>query len=464
MKYKLNVKLILSYLFIAFFLVGILAIVTNITFKNQFKEYVINIQKEKQKNVVDSILNDYKNNKMWSNVNFEEIGMNSLEDGLIIKISDNKNIVLWDAMEHNSGMCAQMLAEMANNMKKYYPDFVGKYTDKEYILKVDNIVIGKVLIAYYGPYYYSESEIAFLKTFNNVLLIISVISMLLSICLGVIISKRITSNITSVIKTTKEISAGNYKYRINQKSDIKEIIDLTDAVNKLAITLDKQEQLRKDLTSDIAHELRTPITTLQGHLEAIKDGVWKLTPDKVESLYEETIRISKIVNDLDKLNNYDNNNIILNKTEFSIRTILLKIIKNFEVLSKEKNIIINITGHDQKIIADEDKIAQIFINLVSNSLKYTNSGGYIDIIITATKNNIKIIVKDNGIGILENELPFIFERFYRTDKSRARSTGGSGIGLSIVKKIVDAHNGSISVSSKINQGTTVEVTLLKKTI
>lgn len=460
MKYKLNVKLILSYLFIAFFLVGILAIVTNITFEKEFKKYVINIQQEKNQNIVTLLSEDYKDsNNLWTSVDLEKIGTDGLENGLIIKVIDDSNNVLWDAMEHNSGICAQMLAEMAHNMKEYYPDFNGKYTDKEYALKVDNIEIGKVSIGYYGPYYFSENDMAFLKTFNNVLLLTATISIFLSICLGVIISRKITNNITNVIKTTKEIANGNYKHRINEKSNIKEIIDLTDSVNNLALTLDKQEQLRKDLTSDIAHELRTPITTLQGHLEAIKDGVWELTQDRIDSLYEEIIRISKIVNDLDKLNGYDNNDSVLIKTEFSIKKELSKIINNFDTEAKAKNIVIKIEGKDQNITADKDKITQVFINLISNSLKYTNKDGNINIIIESTNKKIKVMVKDNGIGISESDLPYIFERFYRADKSRTRATGGSGIGLSIVKNIVDAHNGSVKAESVFNKGTSITITL-----
>lgn len=460
MKYKLNVKLILSYLFIALFLVGLIAIVTNITFEKEFKKYVMNIQKDKNTNVVTSLENSYKDlNGEWNNVNFEEIGTKGLENGLIIKIIDNEGNTLWDAMEHDSGMCAQMLAEMAHNMKKYYPAFDGKYTAEEYVLNVGDEKIGNVSIGYYGPYYFSENDIAFLKTFNTVLLITASIAIILSICIGAYISKKITKNITNVIKTTREIASGNYKNRIIEKSDTKEIIDLIESVNNLALTLNKQEQLRKDLTSDIAHELRTPITTLESHLEAIKDGVWQLTPDRIEDLYEEIIRLSKIVNDLDKLTQYDNNNIVLNKSEFDIKRLLSKIVTNFDIESKEKKIVVKVEGNNQKVVADKDRIKQVFINLISNSLKYTNKCGNISIIISEANGKVKVTIKDDGIGIASDDLPYIFERFYRADKSRTRATGGSGIGLSIVKNIVDAHNGTVTADSKLNKGTSVTVML-----
>lgn len=456
MKYKLNVKLILSYLFIAFLLIGIIAVVTNVTLEKEFKSYVMEIQSEKNQNVVDILTKQYKNNgHSWDKVNLEEIGMESLGNSLIIKVKDENGNILWDAMQHNSGMCAQMLAEMAHNMKKYYPGFEGKYTDKDYNLKLDNISIGTVTIGYYGPYYFSEKDIAFLRTLNNVLFITAVVLILISIFLGTLISRKISKNITRVIRTTKEIAAGNYKNRINEKSDTKEIIDLIDSVNDLAITLDHQEQLRKELTSDIAHELRTPIATLQSHLEALRDGVWKLTPDRIDSLYEEIIRLSKIVKDLDKLTSYDSNRIELKKADFNILKLSSTVVTNMEADFNLKNINVSIEGDNAIVNADKDKITQVLINLLSNALKYTNKNGEINITVKANKDTVKVTVKDSGIGISEADLPYIFERFYRADKSRTRSTGGSGIGLSIVKNIIEAHHGRVKATSVINKGTSI---------
>jgi signal transduction histidine kinase len=362
-------------------------------------------------------------------------------------------------MEHNSGICAQMLAEMAHRMKKYYPNFDGKYTDAKYNLEVDNKIIGEIQIGYYGPYYFDENDIAFLRAFNDILFAVAIISIISSIVLGIFMSRRITRNLTNVINATKEIAHGNYKNRIQVKSSTKEIIDLIESVDDLALKLDEQEKLRKDLTSDVAHELRTPITTLQTHLEAVKDGIFKLDETRINSLYEETIRISKIVNDLDNLTKYDNNNIVLNKNNFNVKKAILAIVKNFEREAKNKNIMIKVIGNDLNILADRDKITQVFINLISNSLKYTKDNGYIDVEIERSDEFIKISVKDNGIGISENDLPYIFERFYRADKSRTRATGGSGIGLSIVKNIVDIHHGYITVDSKINKGTCISIFL-----
>ena len=460
MKYKLNVKLTLSYLFIASFVVFLVAITTNIIFEKTFREYVMNTQQEKNISVVNLLLEDYKgSNNEWSNVDFENIGMDALENGLIVKVSNKEDNILWDAMEHNSGICAQMLAEMAHNMKKYYPNFDGKYTDKQYELKIDNKNIGSVLIGYYGPYYFNENDIAFLKTFNNVLIVIAIVSILISICLGIFMSKRISNSLTNIIKATKEIANGNYKHRIKEKSDTSEIIDLMETVNDLALTLDRQEKLRKDLTADIAHELRTPITTLQSHLEALRDGIFKITSDRIDSLYEEIIRVSKIVNDLDNLTNYDNNNITLNKTEFSLKQLIVNTFNNFDAELNDKKITFNIKGTNKKISADKDKLTQVFINLISNCIKYTDNLGEINITIQEIEDNIKVIVKDNGIGISDYDLPYVFDRFYRVDKSRTRDTGGSGIGLSIVKTIIDAHNGEITISSELHKGTTVTIVI-----
>jgi signal transduction histidine kinase len=457
MKYKLNTKLVLSYLLISSIVVIIIAITTNIIFEGIFKNYVIKLQEDKNINVVNSLEMDYKDRYDWADVNFENVGMDALEHGLIIKIIDSDGKTLWNAMDHNSGMCAEMLAEMAHNMRKYYSDFDGGYTDREYTLESNGTIIGKVIIGYYGPYYFTENDIAFLNTFNTILLIVALASIMISVLIGFMVSRKISSNISNVIKATKEIANGRY-HLIDEKADTREIIDLIDTVNDLSMTLESQEKLRKDLTSDIAHELRTPITTLQTHLEALKDGVFKITPERINSLYEEIIRVSRIVNDLDNLNKYDNNNVILNKSSFDLAKLIKKVSNNFEAELKEKNITLKIKG-DSEVLADIDKITQVFINLISNAIKYTNSSGHINILISKDKKNVKIDVKDDGIGISESDLPFVFERFYRVDKSRTRSTGGSGIGLSIVKTIVEAHHGIVSIVSKLNVGTTVTIVI-----
>jgi two-component system sensor histidine kinase BaeS len=263
------------------------------------------------------------------------------------------------------------------------------------------------------------------------------------------------------VQITKRIAAGSYKDRIEEKTKTKEIDLLIRSINQLAFSLEKQENLRKQLTEDVSHELRTPIAILQSHVEAMIDGVWEPTAERLQSCNDEIKRIGSLVYDLENLHKLDSANLRLNKSEIDLAEIVQKAVKSFDVAIKEKKLTVSISGNSSNILADADRISQTAINLVSNAVKYSKEGGRISVNIFETKNSVGFSIADTGIGIPESELPFIFERFYRADKSRNRNTGGSGLGLAIAKSIVEAHGGRISVESRVNSGSRFEVLLPK---
>jgi len=258
------------------------------------------------------------------------------------------------------------------------------------------------------------------------------------------------------------ISRGYYGSRIEEKSGTKEIAQLTETINNLAETLENQENLRKRLTADVAHELRTPLATLQSHIEAMIDGIWEPDAERLKSCHEEIMRISRLVGDLEKLAKYESENLVLIKTDFDISELIRHIMKNFENNFANKGIEIKFTGRKEVVTADRDKISQVIVNLLSNALKYTQNAGTVQVTVNGTHDAVEIKVKDTGIGIPPEDLPHIFERFYRADKSRNRLTGGAGIGLTITKAIIDAHGGSINVTSRVGEGTEFIVSLPKK--
>jgi signal transduction histidine kinase len=274
-------------------------------------------------------------------------------------------------------------------------------------------------------------------------------------------SKRISRPISKAVQAASEISRGNYKQRIEEKSSTKEIYQLTDTVNELADSLEKQENLRKTMAADVSHELRTPLASLQSSLEAMIDGIWKPSNERLESCHEEILRINRLVGDLEKLERAEAENTILNNSVFDVSNLISHILNNFETDFYKKGVILNFTGKSEIIRADRDKISQVIINLVSNALKYTPKGGRVDIEVKGTERSVELVVSDSGNGISPEDLLYIFERFYRADKSRNRLTGGSGLGLTITRAIVEAHKGKISVTSELNKGTIFTVSLPK---
>lgn len=462
MKYSLRTKLSLSYVFVALISVFIISVLTNFLLEKHFSEYIIENQERKNKEIASLISQQYKSDGNWDTDGIENICINALGQGMIIKVVDSNQKVIWDARLHNNVLCDQKIAHMAENMSSRYPNWKGGYVEDIYPVTSKLSTVGRVEIGYYGPFYFTDSDVAFISTINRLLMGVAVFSLILSLVIGAVMAKRLSTPISRVISTAEMISKGYFSDRTSEQSSTKEISQLTKTINNLAETLETQEVLRKRLTADVAHELRTPLATLQSHMEAMVDGIWKPDIERLKSCHEEIMRINRMVGDLQKLAKYESENLILNKTSFDISEIIQNIIKNFEREFMRKEIDVSFIGEKEFVYADKDKMSQVIVNLLSNALKYTQQGGRVDVTVKASADTTEISIKDNGRGIPDDDLPHIFERFYRADKSRNRLTGGAGIGLTITKAIVEAHKGKIQVQSKVDEGTEFSISLPKQ--
>lgn len=287
-------------------------------------------------------------------------------------------------------------------------------------------------------------------------------TILLAVFVSFYMAKRIAAPLIAMRKVAEEITQGNWNSRISVEGK-DELADLGRALNHLTEELQKQEEYRKNLTSDIAHELRTPLATLKSHIEAMKDGIWKPTPERIHSCYEEIERLIHLVGDLEQLQGLESPGFKLQRKNENIVEIVKQSVKAMETayFQKEVDLIHDAEG---EVIAfvDRYRLTQILMNLLSNALKFTQHGGHVTVNVKDKSDHVLLIVEDTGIGIPSEEIPKVFERFYRVDKSRSRKLGGSGIGLTIVKKLVEAHQGSVCLKSKVGKGTTVYVSIPKK--
>lgn len=453
MKVSLRTKLSLSYIFVALICVSIISFLTNILVDKQFQTYIKKNLIQKNEEVVATITQQYETYNGWNMEFIESIGVAAIGNGLIIKVKNGSEQIIWDATVHNNGMCEEILKQMARNMDSHYPKLKGGYIEKTFPIINKSKLVGSVDIGYYGPFFLNDNDLNFINTLNQLFIIGGIFSLIFALMLGFYMASRLSAPISRVINSAEMISKGFFNNRIEENSNTKEMGQLTETVNHLAQTLGTQESLRKRLTADMAHELRTPIATLQSHMEAMIDGIWELDAQRINSCYEEIMRIGRLVDNLGKLEKYESDQMILDKNKFNVSQVIGRILQNFENQFINKNIEINYIENEVYLCADQDKISQVIINLLSNALKYTHEGGMVEITVKSLADNVEIIVKDNGRGISKDDLPFVFERFYRADKSRNRMTGGSGIGLTISKAIVDAHKGEICVLSEVDVGT-----------
>lgn len=462
MKHTLKTKLSLTIAFVTLLSIAIISLFSNFLIQDQFKGYITRQQQASVKEIVTSISQQYDDATGKWDVNFvHTIGMNALYDGFIVKVYDVNSNNIWDAEVCDMNSCTRIMDDISHRMMTKYPQINGEFTSKEFPIYLVNKEIGKANISFFGPYFLSKDDFEFLNSLNRILILVSVFSLVFSVFVGFFMAKRISHPILITAGVAKQISDGEYNVRIEETTNTKEVNELTGSINHLADSLGKQENLRKQLTADVAHELRTPLTTLQTHIEAMVEGVWQPTTQRLQSCYDEAVRLEKLVKDLESLARVDSNNLKLEKTQVNIIEVVKKVLLNFEAELKNKAMSVSVNGFCADIFADKDRISQVVINLLSNAIKYTSKGGNININLSETDKSIMLSIQDNGIGISSEDLPFIFERFYRADKSRNRKSGGTGIGLVIVKSIISAHGGTVDVQSVLNEGSVFMVTLPK---
>jgi signal transduction histidine kinase len=441
--------------------IAIISFMANYFINRQFTDYIAKQQELKAQIITSSISQQYTDfTKQWNMDYVHAIGMFSLYEGYIVKIYDKDDMILWDAQAHDMNLCNQIMEDISTRMRIQYPQIEGEFTATVYPLEQNGKSIGKVSISYFGPFFLNENDFKFLHALNNILLSVGLISLAVSVVVGHLLAKRITEPILKTVEATKQIADGNYEVRLKEESDTKELDMLVTSINHLAISLETMERLRKQLTEDVAHELRTPITILQSYIEAMTEGIWEVSPERLQSCYEEAIRIGKLVGDLENLAKLEGENLKLNKQRMDLYAVVEKTVDSFKNDAKKK-LEVNIKGPHMELLADQDRIKQVVLNLYTNAIKYSKEDCKISFQLFETKDTAGFSIQDNGIGIPQEELPFIFERFYRADKSRNRLTGGTGIGLTIVKSIVEAHGGHISVESSTEVGSRFTVTLPK---
>jgi len=460
MKQSLSRKLTSVIVLTVLVAVGLVSSISSYFIHDRFKDYIIDKQTQTINQIIAQVSLQYDvNRSSWDNEKVHEVGMLALYSGYIIKVYDNENISIWDAEVWDMSACVQLINDISHRMLTQFPTQKGEFVSYDYLLEYKNTDVGKVTISYFGPYFYQEDDVIFINQLQSVLLIIALISILSSVVVGVLFAKTLSRPILKTIDATKNIAQGHYGSEIEYKTNINEVSELIDSINHLSINLYEQDRIKKQITSDVAHELRTPLSTLQISVEAIMDGIIKMDDNRLKSIHDEILRLTRIVKDLEQLTQIEQLTNKLELTEFDINELIKECLKSLEFKQTSQSISIELNSIPLNIQADRSRIYQVLYNLILNAYNYSNENAKLKINVNQLDKNIVIQITDTGIGIPEESLPYIFERFYRVDSSRTRESGGSGIGLTIVKQLIEAHKGTIKVESELNVGSTFTIIL-----
>lgn len=461
-RHSLRSALAIRFALLVLAAIALISIISNIMINREFEEYVKEQQRLEASGIAQNISNQYSaENGGWNIDYIHGMGMYALEDGFIIKLYDRDNNILWDAEHHDMTLCYDIMQSITVLMQEERPDSDGDFVSHRYDLKQSGEIVGYLDISYYSPYYMNENDFQFIAALNRILMAVGGVSLIGAVIMGVLLANSIAKPISRVVEITQKISEGDYDTRFRGGIRTKELHGLVNAVNQMAESLEEQETLRKRLTSDVTHELRTPVANISSYMEMMIDGIMEPTPGRLQSCYDELQRLSGLISDLERLRQVENENLKLEKTDTDLRRLAQEVIGQFEIQLQEKRLNAQVEGDVSIVSVDRGRIQQVITNLVSNAIKYSNDGGAVRVVIEDTEDSGIIHVEDSGIGIPQEDLKRVFERFYRTDKSRNRKTGGAGIGLAIAKTIVQAHNGKISVRSEEGKGSRFTVVLPK---
>lgn len=333
------------------------------------------------------------------------------------------------------------------------------WKDEPYIATISPVEVNGQLIAYVFMFENTASVHSLIQGLNEHFLLAGWISVCLTIIIIIFLSKGITKPLLKMKEATSQLSKGQFSVSLPIASD-DELGDLAKSIELLARDLNYLKQERNEFLASISHELRTPLTYIKGYADIVQK---RKLPDEEREKYlniivEETNRLSVLIKELFDLAKIDQNSFAIQKERIDLRPFFTKMEQKLSLAFQEKGINFTLQCPQNIFIqADPLRLEQIILNLLDNSIKYSQAGADIKLKAWQHKKSIHISIQDNGKGIPEKEIPLIFNRFYRVEKSRTRSLGGTGLGLAIVKELVQAHGAELLVKSKENAGTEVEL-------
>ncbi len=376
-------------------------------------------------------------------------GVNSIfTDPLDIESLQWKSSILLDGQDHMIMEHGQPVDPATS------PAYQPTSGESVLFINVNGNVVGKLVVRRN-----TQPSALFIFRFLMPVLLASLILAVFATLIGLLLTRRVVSPLAEVIAAAEEIAGGHLQTRVGARGP-DDLRDLSDSFNKMADALERNDHERRDLLADIAHELRTPLTVMRGRLEGIMDGVYPADEDHVGPALEEAYLLERLVEDLRLLTLAESHQLTFEKHELDLIETARRSISMFQAEADEKKISLGlVTSLDKAlIIADPIRTEQVIGNLLSNALRYVPENGKVWVEIAPDANEVTVSINDNGPGIPEADLPFIFNRFWRGEKSRARLSGGAGLGLAITKLLVEGQGGRIMARSLPGGGLQVQVT------
>jgi signal transduction histidine kinase len=462
--HSLNFRLIASFALVIVVIIGTVFFFTYRTTRGEINRIEERLQTAQDRRIQTDMVRYHQFTGTWNGIQPQVVQMGQLYNARII-LTDNAGVVLADsdvkligttytskipgrALIATTGVNSVFGSANEQIGVDLTPVVVMETTGILYITHESSTDINRTSL-----------QIAY-KTIGRFFLWGGLLAIVIAVILAFFLSRRILSPVKALTNATREFGKGNFLHRVDT-IDEGEMGELARSFNTMADDLERNERLRRNMVADIAHELRTPLSNLRGYLEAASDGLVKLDETTIRSLNEEASSLSRLVNDLQELSLVDAGELKLIFQPEDVTRLIGETITMLQAKTAAKNINVStkLPEHLSEVNIDSHRIKQVLYNLLDNAVAHTGADGRIAVNAWQEGDYLFISVADTGEGIPAKDLPMIFERFYRVDKSRARATGGTGLGLTIAKRLVEAHGGTIEVRSVLGQGTTFTFSL-----
>ncbi|MGB3717380.1 MAG: ATP-binding protein [Candidatus Promineifilaceae bacterium] len=449
---SLTFKLILAFLVVALTGVALVAILAVRTTAAQFDKFVVERNRE---DLVEQFGNFFLAYGSWEGVTealpffgtggspapFRDLIQGEeragLRGGSPIAVVDSEGTVVIPGMGYQVGVVAS-----ESNRDDGTPILVNG--EQVGLLLQGSNPIGRTL---------AGAEALFLSRVNRVLFIGAIGAAVVALLLGILLARTLSRPIRELTAATRAVALGDLEQKVPVRSQ-DELGELATSFNQMSADLTKARELRRQMTADIAHDLRTPLSIILGHSEALSEGVLPPSSETYHVLHEEAKRLSRMVDELRTLSLAEAGELDLVLRPISPEDLLARTVAAFLPQAEKKGVeLVLDAGHDlPDVDVDPDRIAQVLDNLMSNALRFTPEGGRVQLSAKGDRGQVQLIVEDDGPGVPAEEVSYIFSRFYRGDKARSGQEGSSGLGLAIARSIVEAHGGRISAASEQGQG------------
>lgn len=455
-------KLFLSTLIIALITLTFSMLAVNFVFHQQFSDYLTKTNEATLEQLPSRLSSLYQSKGTWDQTALDEIS-HTLPIGTVVTLTDSSGKFIA-TLSHTMEDMMHGQGGMNMNMGMSGSSSITSWKTKTLTVSGPLGTLGTALVRYPATAQILDpQDVRFQSSVFRSLLSAGGLALLFGIILSYFTSRRLVAPLKRLTQAADRIGQGHLDERVGiQTND--EIGQLANAFNVMVDNLNRQEILRKQFTADIAHELRTPLTSIKSYIEAFQDNVLPADQENLSSIHEEIDRLVDLSSDLKDLNVAEMGALTLIFEPVDLKHLLDKVIHSLHPLIQEKQLTLGWNPPPEIVTMSGDGrlLTRLFYNLVHNAYRYSNISGQITISLSQTPDFAEIRIKNTGIGIPEEDLSLIFERFYRADKSRTRETGGTGIGLALVQQITTFHHGTIIVKSMLGQQTEFIVHLPKE--